>query len=372
MYQADWLDIILYLGCIQGFFLTALLWKKRPSNQKAVLYLSWLVGLVSLLILARVGFQLSWIQHVAEVLMVPDAILFLSGPLLWFFTRSLLRLPLPEGKKYGLHYLPAVLHVCVLNTAVGLTLGGYYPVLSREALLFLIKLIEGAAIFSLSLYLYWSWRDYRNYHIKFYEKYAVPVSGNFLYKFILSIFLMVLVWAGAFIRNQMAALPDYAIYSIIWILITFAIYYLAYMVLSRPAILELPAIPKPLEIPEPQLPELNGAQKTALEKHMETAKPFLDPLIKLDDLAAQMTWQRHELSAVINRGFGKNFFDFINSYRVREFIAQKQKAARPLGTLELAYAVGFNSKSAFNRAFKKETGESPKNYFGSLHGLFSD
>lgn len=364
MYKAYWLDIILYLGCIQGFFLTALIWQKRPSNQKAVLYLTGLVALVSLLILARVSFQFSWVQRLAEVLMVPDAILFLSGPLFWFFTRSLLRLPLPEGNVYRLHFLPAVLHIGLINTAVGLTLGGYYPVLSREAILFLIKLIEGTAIFSLATYLFLSWRDYRNYHQEYYEKYATPVSGVFLYQFMLFIVLMLLVWTGAFFRNLVADAPQYIIYSIIWILITFAIYYLAYMVLSKPAILELPPLQKSAE-PKDVLPaSWNGTQKQSLEQHMETAKPFLDPTIKLDDLAAQMGWQRHELSGVINRGFGKNFFDFVNSYRIREFVDQKQQPANQhLGTLELAYAVGFNSKSAFNRAFRKETGQSPKAFF---------
>lgn len=374
MYKAEWLDIILYLGCIQGFFLTALLWKKRPANRPAVQYLSWLAGLVSLLMLARVGYQVSWVQQLAEVLMVPDAILYLSGPLLWFFTRSVLHLPLPKGTLYWLHFLPAVLHVFLVNTVVGLTLGKYWQVLTIPQIILTMRLIEGTAIFSLSAYLYLCYRDYKNYQSGFYEKYAVPVAGTFLYWFFIAVGLLLLVWSGAFLDNLFSNPPTYLIYSVVWILITFAIYYLAYMVLAYPAILELPVLPAEAVEAAPVLAEIDPAGKTTLANFMETEKPFLDPEIKLDDLAGQLNWQRHELSKTINQGFGKNFFDFINEYRVREFIHLKGKPThRHLGTLELAYAVGFNSKSAFNRAFKKETGQSPRVYFGqpATSGNFS-
>ena len=56
-------------------------------------------------------------------------------------------------------------------------------------------------------------------------------------------------------------------------------------------------------------------------------------------------------------------FDFINGYRIREFIALRQdKRNNHLNILELAYQSGFNSKSAFNRAFRKEMGQSPSMY----------
>lgn len=70
------------------------------------------------------------------------------------------------------------------------------------------------------------------------------------------------------------------------------------------------------------------------------------------------------LSRVINDGFEHNFFDFINYYRVAEF---KQRMADPrhrnATLLSIAFEVGFNSKTAFNRAFKKITDQTPRTYF---------
>ena len=66
---------------------------------------------------------------------------------------------------------------------------------------------------------------------------------------------------------------------------------------------------------------------------------------------------------MINAGAGKNFNDFVNAYRVDEFKRQvREPASAHLSFLGLALDCGFNSKATFNRAFKKFTGTSPKEF----------
>lgn len=97
---------------------------------------------------------------------------------------------------------------------------------------------------------------------------------------------------------------------------------------------------------------------------MAREKPYLNPEIKIGELADELDLPKHQLSRLINLGFGKNFFDFVNGYRVREFIRLRQEdGSVSYNTLELAFQSGFNSKSAFNRAFRKEIGKSPRDYF---------
>jgi len=73
---------------------------------------------------------------------------------------------------------------------------------------------------------------------------------------------------------------------------------------------------------------------------------------------------QHLLSKVINEVYEKNFFDFINEYRIDEF---KQRFEDPRNRhytmLAIAFEVGFNSKTAFNRSFKKMTHQTPREYF---------
>jgi AraC-like DNA-binding protein len=94
---------------------------------------------------------------------------------------------------------------------------------------------------------------------------------------------------------------------------------------------------------------------------MEQNKPHLDEDLTLQKLAAQVDMPEKELSILINQQIGKHFFDFINEYRIRD--AKILLKDRPnLTVLEILYQVGFNSKSSFYTAFKKETGFTPSGY----------
>ena len=79
------------------------------------------------------------------------------------------------------------------------------------------------------------------------------------------------------------------------------------------------------------------------------------------------------LSFVINNGFGKNFNDFVNEFRVAEVKNKlNEGAAENLNLLGIALDSGFNSKATFNRAFKKFTGISPKEFQNNPKPQVSD
>lgn len=96
-------------------------------------------------------------------------------------------------------------------------------------------------------------------------------------------------------------------------------------------------------------------------------RPYLDSDLTLPKLAEDLGVSTHHLSQVINEMHGKNFFNFINKYRVAEV---KRKIEDPkynnYSLLGIAYESGFNSKSAFNRVFKNLTGKTPSQYRDSL------
>jgi AraC-like DNA-binding protein len=65
---------------------------------------------------------------------------------------------------------------------------------------------------------------------------------------------------------------------------------------------------------------------------------------------------------VINEQMKKNFSDFVNSFRVEEARKMLQEADEDTSILHICYEVGFNSKSAFYRAFKKFTNITPSQF----------
>jgi AraC-like DNA-binding protein len=100
-----------------------------------------------------------------------------------------------------------------------------------------------------------------------------------------------------------------------------------------------------------------------LMQFMIEQKPYLDPEITLTELAHRVNIPPRSLSEVINISFGQNFYDFINTYRIQESQRLFSATGNPNKTiLEVLFAVGFNSKSSFNSAFKKYTGMTPTEY----------
>lgn len=100
-----------------------------------------------------------------------------------------------------------------------------------------------------------------------------------------------------------------------------------------------------------------------LNELMEIQKPYLNPELNLKMLSDLLDMNPKQVSLKINNNYSQNFYDLINSYRVKEF-KQLIKTSRLKKTsiLGLAYESGFNSKSTFNNFFKKHTQLTPSQY----------
>ncbi|MCP4134121.1 MAG: AraC family transcriptional regulator [bacterium] len=94
---------------------------------------------------------------------------------------------------------------------------------------------------------------------------------------------------------------------------------------------------------------------------MEDEKFYCDEDITLAKLSEALELTPRQLSQFINKHYGKNFSNYINTYRVVEskklLIEDFQQ-----NTLSIAYAVGFNSYTAFYSAFKKDMNMSPADF----------
>ncbi|MCK4763237.1 MAG: helix-turn-helix domain-containing protein [Candidatus Aminicenantes bacterium] len=96
---------------------------------------------------------------------------------------------------------------------------------------------------------------------------------------------------------------------------------------------------------------------------LEYEQAYLREDVSLKSLAEELAVSYHQLSQVINEQLQKNFFDLINSYRIEEAqrrLADPKEASRSI--LAIAFDVGFNTKAAFNRVFKKYAGMTPSQY----------
>lgn len=104
-----------------------------------------------------------------------------------------------------------------------------------------------------------------------------------------------------------------------------------------------------------------------LEGVMRKEKPYTNPNLKIADLAATIGTSAHTLSYLFNQHLNRNYYDYINDYRIEEFkqLVNKDEYARY--TLNaLAELCGFSSRASFFRYFKKATNITPNEYIRSI------
>ena len=109
--------------------------------------------------------------------------------------------------------------------------------------------------------------------------------------------------------------------------------------------------------------EENADILNKLLSFMEKEKPYLNPAVTINDLSQNLGIPLRYLSQVINDSLNKNFYDFINSYRIKESIKYLSGSENNKKTiLEVLYEAGFNSKSTFYKVFKDHTGQNPTEF----------
>ena len=158
---------------------------------------------------------------------------------------------------------------------------------------------------------------------------------------------------------------------------TVFVYGLAFLALRGPQAPEPEPAPGAGDATEPACkyersaltPERADAFLKRLLELMKSEKPYTDGELTLPRRASRLSVSTHHLSQVINERLRQNFPDFVNSYRVEEAKRMlKDPAAGHYSLLAVAEAVGFNSKSSFNTAFKKQTGMTPSEFRRGANG----
>lgn len=102
--------------------------------------------------------------------------------------------------------------------------------------------------------------------------------------------------------------------------------------------------------------------ESKLKKYMLQSKVYLDTELSLDDLAHKIKIPKHHITQLLNDRVHKNFYSFINEYRIEEAMQKLRDPEVDVNMLSLAFDCGFNSKSSFNSYFKKLAGVTPSAY----------
>jgi AraC-like DNA-binding protein len=108
-------------------------------------------------------------------------------------------------------------------------------------------------------------------------------------------------------------------------------------------------------------PSIRSSLLKVVRENMQEQQIYLDNQLTLTRLAEIVGISTHHLSEVLNQHEGKNFYQFVNEYRVN-YICEKMKHDKEIKILDLAMSAGFSSRSTFNAVFKQFVKLTPSQY----------
>lgn len=375
-------DLLLLFSVFLSIVLLFVLPDLRGTNQKSM---KWLLLLLALSAVSVTGNVLSSFDSVVQLapktLFVSELALFLYAPIFFFYIRQQLFQVTELPEKWHLQFIPFLIQMLVavpfiLQTDVQML----DSIMSEKNSLKLFFFVSGFMAFVWNAY-YWFIFNQKVKHYKkeLTETFSFDYNVSYLNSVLAVQLLVLLLWLSFFILilfSSLYSLETTAIIEnlsdLIWLGFSSISFILGYMTIKQPETYK--AEPKSFSVLEDFIestPDFENLEEEELEqwaekleKLMEKKKPYTNPKLSINDLASMMDTSVHHLSKVINQFFNKNFFEFVNSYRINDFKIQVQNANnRHLTFLALAYQVGFNSKTSFNRAFKKHTGQTPKEFY---------
>jgi AraC-like DNA-binding protein len=402
-YHFSFYSSILLIFVSQGLvFAGLLLYKGITAFRNDCKWLSLFVALCSLYILPfMLGFA-GWysLQPYRDILFyLPLQQTLLIGPAIFFYTQSLLNPKFVFTKKNWLHLLPAALYLfysLIIFITDKLVLHEYYFYANGKDKDFdtwyqitgLVSMIFYAA---LSLRYYLLYKKFIFQYISFADYTQIKWIKNCLFIFIVMLLLQLVFFVlfptwGSFIQKWWY-----------YLLFAFLQYYIGltgyinnikgtlpfYMFrLPNTPVVQLPYV-SPLALPASQNLHLEIVTeneevasknneivlywKQKLEVLVLNEQLYKNPQLTLLDLAQILQTHPTLISKMVNKGFNMNFNDWINTFRVKAVIAMLENYEQETQTLlGISIDCGFNSKSSFNRCFKKVTGSSPKDYIKKL------
>ena len=367
----NFIEPILFIGISQSFFAGLLLATRKPFTTAGRIMATWIFLFCIEMIFALIN------RTVLDMYSFPFVSLT-YGPLLYLYVRHVIRPSLRFSPWNALHFIPFIVFFAVsvvfrrepiFDDLTGfLVVDRFIP----------LRIVYSVTFFlSVTTYSVLSFIEIRHHQLRlrdFVSYTSAMLTLNWLK--ILSItfyagYIVVFILGGLSIINNYLPFDPYVM---TFVFITFFSFAYSFYAIRQPEILEFPSCADE----ESEVNDLTSTERyarsglrdeqaeeylTRLLQYMDDEKPYIDGDLTIDDLSRKTGIPRHYITEVLNEKHGRNFFSFINEYRVREVISRiKDPKFQHYTILAIAFDSGFNSKSTFNSFFKAHMGKTPSAY----------
>jgi AraC-like DNA-binding protein len=380
----SWIQLAAAVGALQGLFLTAVVAAQR-SNRTANRILAVLMAALTVYLASGVYYASGLFRAYPHFFGISYHMPWIFGPLIYLYARGATDRAWRVRRRHLIHFIPVAI-------SLALTARFYFMSGAEKVALYDRWVIGGvpAGIKLIDPWKYVSGIGYTIATALYLRRHRYQVEQS--YSNTARVNLRWLMWLAAgtgavwvlAASLKLSRVSTHIRDEHISLAIAILVYAIGYRGLRQTEVFrhetqEYPVVtPRDVSVPvhvdvEPSVQpryERSGLTETeaaglatALRALMDTKQPWRDSELTLSDLASQLDTSPHKLSEVLNSQIGQTFYDFVNSFRVREVQRRiKEGDARALKMLALAMDAGFASKSTFNQAFKKHAQQTPSEF----------
>ena len=363
----DFISFLILFGICVGVFLGLLLISLGKGNKQANHLLGFLLLSFAFSITGLLIERVNAVPQFIFLLGLPQMVLFLFGPLFYFYVKVLTKKKFSFRDEHFLHFMP-FLFVILYNIPFIIKnpeakLAAYSSLNFKHETIAILAV----QIVHLFIYIYFTAKLVRRHEKKIKTTMSSIDKINLrwlkagIYLFVgvfgFMLILTVLYFLGIDKFSYMRIVVPLSVSTIICLM--------GYFGLKQPIIFPNEEIKLKKKKYEKSALSSSVSEEylIKLTNYMELEKPYLQSNLTLQKLSASIGISPHNLSQIINNKLNQNFFDFINQYRVKEAQKMLMTAKGQLLTiLAISEESGFNSKTAFNTAFKKVTGMTPSEF----------
>jgi AraC-like DNA-binding protein len=368
------IDPVLYIGISQSFFAGILISTKKPYTTANRLMAAWLFLICVELIFALIN------SRVIEMYAFPF-VAFTYGPLLFLYVKYMTS----PGRKFNwlelIHFIPFLVFFVVSVVFRTVPLVKDLRTFFTPDRFISLRIVYSSSFFlSVTVYSILSFIEISNHQEKLKNMLSFTsgvITLNWLK--ILSIsfyiaFLILFILGGL---NMIGDFIPFDPYFVVFGFIAIFSFIYSFYVIKQPVIYGEEGKLKYEEKKEGEKYIKSGLKDDQasiylenLISYMEEKKPYLDRDLSIQDLSSLTGIPRHHITQVLNEKHGKNFFTFINEYRIKDVISRFGDPKNNNFTiLAIAFDSGFNSKTTFNSIFKSQTGMTPSEYREKATGI---
>lgn len=361
--------IFLYIALI-GFYLTIVLYLRNNISTSTKIVLSIFVFAHSVFILENFFFFSNYQVKLPHTYLLSGIVSLTFGPSLYLYAKKIISNKKLEKIEY-LHFIPVLFSVAILanfyflpgleKAKILLDSSSLYTKKFPFYTIIVPKLVSLLTYALLTLNLFLKNRPYHSQSLKAKKWLKTTLILSLLYP---TIYLTYGVFAYL-LPYQFSVVS----LKIVLILISAVAFYIVYMSKNEVLLKN-----------KKKLDNLLGKYKNSsltrsfanelkekLDHLLLVEKIYKESNLSLEILSQKLDTNRHNTSQIINEYFDMNYYDLINSFRIKEAINMFQKDIHGnLNIIDVVYEVGYNNKVTFNKAFKKVTSQTPSKYLEEL------